>query len=136
MVAAALGSMTAVQAQTMKEEVSKSRERAAKPQALCDNSPEECGNGKPDVFGKSVDVAVLSVASGGQSGNLRKRRNGEAKDGVTVVTVKKLTAEERAALGTAATAEGAFAKKGVDFVKEASAEAESTSASAGKERTR
>lgn len=133
-IAVAMFLAVTVQAQT-KDELAKSRERAANLQTLCDSYPKECGSAGVDGFGKSVyDAALMAIANSVQLENLYKRQIGETKDGVTDVTIKKPTLEEWISLGATVTAEGASVKGAVDKANAAADEVKTMSEAAGKEK--
>lgn len=134
--AVAIMSVAFVQAQT-KEEISRSRERAARLQNLCNDYSKQKGSGNANIdgYGKSVyEAAIMAITNSEQLENLYKREIGETKDGVTDVTIKKPTLEEWIMLGTTITAEGAAVKSAVDKVNDASNEAKTMTEAASKEK--
>ena len=95
-----------VNAQNVKDEISKSVERAQNLQKLCDDY-KTCGDADVDGYGNSMrDAAVFAIANSEQLENLYKREIGESKDGVQDVTVKKPTLDEWLALASTIAGEG------------------------------
>lgn len=92
----------------VKDEIQKSRERAAKLETLCADY-KTSGNEKIDAYGNAVkEAAVYAVANSVQLENLYKRQIGESKDGSTEVTIEKPTAEEWTSLAATIAGEGAY----------------------------
>lgn len=116
---------TIANAQTVKEQLSKSEEHAQNLQTLVDNYPnKDCGNETIDGVGQNVyNAAIAAVASSAQLDSLYYRQIGETKDGVTDVTIKKPTLEEWTGLLATVTAEAASLKQVTDNIKGAGDEA-------------
>ena len=75
----------------IKDDIQKSKERAAKLQALC-NDYKTSGSANVDGYGDAVkNAAVLAIANSVQLENMYKREIGETQDGVTDVTITKPT---------------------------------------------
>ena len=78
----------------IKDDIQKSKERAAKLQALC-NDYKTSGSANVDGYGDAVkNAAVLAIANSVQLENMYKREIGETQDGVTDVTITKPTLDE------------------------------------------
>ena len=78
----------------IKDDIQKSKERAAKLQALCDDY-KASGNANVDGYGDAVkNAAILAIANSVQLENMYKRQIGETQDGVTDVTITKPTLDE------------------------------------------
>ena len=78
----------------IKYDIQKSKERAAKLQALC-NDYKTSGSANVDGYGDAVkNAAVLAIANSVQLENMYKRQIGETQDGVTDVTITKPTLDE------------------------------------------
>lgn len=107
----------------VKDEIQKSRERAAKLEALCkDYKPS--GNAKIDAYGDAVKAAaVYAIANSEQLENLYKRQIGESKDGNTEVAIEKPTAEQWQTLATTIAGEGASLAAANKLAQEAADEA-------------
>ena len=106
-------------AQSMKEQVTKSVERAEKLQKLCEGY-KACGNAGIDGYGNSIkEAAIFAIANSEQLENFYKREIGESKDGVQDVTIKKPSLEDWITLSTTIAGEGAKIKEAVDKAKDA-----------------
>lgn len=107
----------------VKDEIQKSRERAAKLEALCADY-KTSGNAKIDAYGDAVKAAaVCAIANSEQLENLYKRQIGESKDGNTEVTIEKPTAEQWQTLATTIAGEGAYLAAASKLAQEAADEA-------------
>lgn len=126
----ALMAISSVSAQSIKDEVAKSQERAARLQALC-NDFKACGNGNIDGYGNSIkEAAAFAIMNSEQLENLYKREIGETKDGVQDVTITKPSLTDWATLATTVAGEGAKIKEAVDKAKNAGEEAKNLSTEA------
>lgn len=118
----------------IKEDIQKSKDRAAKLQTLCE-SYKTSGSVNIDGYGDAVKkAAAFAIANSVQLENLYKRQIGETEDGVTDVTIKKPTLEEWTALATTIAGEAASIKEATDKVENAANEAKSMTESASKEK--
>lgn len=115
----ALMAISVANAQSMKEQVTKSVERAEKLQKLCEGY-KACGNAGIDGYGNSIkEAAIFAIANSEQLENFYKREIGESKDGVQDVTIKKPSLEDWITLSTTIAGEGAKIKEAVDKAKDA-----------------
>lgn len=109
-----LMAITTVNAQSIKDEVAKSQERAVKLQKLCEEY-NACGNAGIDGYGNSIkEAAIFAIANSEQLENFYKREIGESKDGVQDVTIKKPSLDEWVALSATIAGESAKIKEAVD----------------------
>ena len=115
----ALMAISVANAQSMKEQVTKSVERAEKLQKLCEGY-KACGNAGIDGYGNSIkEAAIFAIANSEQLEDFYKREIGESKDGVQDVTIKKPSLEDWITLSTTIAGEGAKIKEAVDKAKDA-----------------
>lgn len=118
----------------IKDDIQKSKERAAKLQALC-NDYKTSGNANVDGYGDAVkNAAVLAIANSEQLENMYKRQIGETKDGVTDVTVTKPTLDEWVTFATTVAGEAASIKAATDKVQAAANEAKKMTEDASKQK--
>jgi hypothetical protein len=130
----ALMAISSVSAQAIKDEVAKSKERAARLQALCKDY-KACGNGNIDGYGNSIkEAAAFAIMNSEQLENFYKREVGETKDGVQDVTITKPSLSDWATLATTVAGEGAKIKEAVDKAQNAGAEAKSIAEKASSEK--
>jgi hypothetical protein len=130
----ALMSLTVANAQSVKDELTKSQERAEKLQALCkDYKP--CKNANIDGYGNAIkEAAVFAIANTEQIGNLYIRDIQENADGTIDVTKKNPNLADWVALATTVAGEGAKIKEAVDKAKGAGEEAKNIAQSASSEK--
>lgn len=111
--------ITTANAQSVKDQLTKSQERAEKLQKLCDGY-NTCGNAGIDGYGNSVkEAAIFAIANSEQLENFYKREIGESKDGVQDVTIKKPSLEEWIELSTTIAGEGTKIKEATEKAKDA-----------------
>jgi hypothetical protein len=114
-----LMAITTVNAQSIKDEVAKSQERAEKLQKLCDGFT-TFGNAGIDGYGNSVKAAAFyAIENTNKLQNLYKREIGETKDGVQDVTIKKPSLDEWLTLSETILKEGDKIQEAVDKAKDA-----------------
>lgn len=131
---AALMTICAANAQSVKDEIAKSHERAEKLDALCKDY-KTCGNACVDGYGNHVkDAAVLAIANSVQLENLYKRQIQEGADGITDVTITKPKIEDWIALATTVAGEGASIKAATDEAQNAANEAKTMGDEASKQK--
>ena len=107
----------------IKDDIQKSKERAAKLQALC-NDYKTSGSANVDGYGDAVkNAAVLAIANSVQLENMYKREIGETQDGVTDVTITKPTLDEWVTFAATVAGEAASIKAATDKVQAAADEA-------------
>lgn len=103
----------------IKYDIQKSKERAAKLQALC-NDYKTSGSANVDGYGDAVkNAAVLAIANSVQLENMYKRQIGETQDGVTDVTITKPTLDEWVTFAETVAGEAASIKAATDKVQAA-----------------
>lgn len=120
--AVALFSVCIANAQ-MKDEIQKSRDRAAKLQVLC-NDYKTCGSAGIDGYGNDMKAAaLLAISNSEQLEKMYERQIGETADGVKDVTIKKPTIEDWITLSTTVAAEAISVKAAVDKAAGAGEEA-------------
>lgn len=114
-----------VNAQTVKERLTKSEEHMKNLKTLVDNYPnKDCGIETVDGVGQNVyNAALAAVSSSAQLDSLYYRQIGQTKDGVTDVTIKKPSMEEWMNLLSTATAEVTSLKQVADNINGAGDEA-------------
>lgn len=118
----------------IKDDILKSKERAAKLQALCDDY-KTSGNANVDGYGDAVkNAAILAIANSVQLENMYKRQIGETQDGVTDVTITKPTFDEWAAFAATVAGEAASIKAATDKVQAAASEAKKMTEEASKQK--
>lgn len=107
----------------IKNDIQKSKERATKLQALC-NDYKESGNANVDGFGDAVKkAAILAINNSTQLENMYKRQIGETKDGVTDVTITKPALDEWVTLAGTIAGEALSIKEATDKLEAATNEA-------------
>ncbi len=130
----ALMSLTVANAQSIKDEMAKSQERAEKLQALCKDY-KTCGNANIDGYGNSIkEAAVFAIANTEKISNLYTRDIQENADGTIDVTKKNPNLAEWVTLAATVAGEGAKIKEAVDKAKGAGEEAKNMAQSASSEK--
>lgn len=123
-----------VSAEGLNDEISASRDRSAKLQALC-NGYKTCGNANIDGYGNSMrDAALFAIANSEQLEGMYKRQLGENKDGIQDVTVTKPTLDEWVALSVTVAGEGAKITEAVNMAQAAGEEAKKMAEDSSKEK--
>lgn len=118
----------------IKDDIQKSKERAAKLQALCDDY-KTSGNANVDGYGDAVkNAAVLAIANSIQLENMYKRQIGETQDGITDVTITKPTLEEWITFAATVAGEGESIKVATDKVQAAADEVKKMTEEASKQK--
>lgn len=118
----------------IKDDIQKSKERAAKLQALC-NDYKTSGSANVDGYGDAVkNAAVLAIANSVQLENMYKREIGETQDGVTDVTITKPTLDEWVTFAATVAGEAASIKAATDKVQAAADEAKKMIEEASKQK--
>lgn len=118
----------------IKDDIQKSKERAAKLQVLCDDY-KTSGNANVDGYGDAVkNAAILAIANSVQLENMYKRQIGETQDGVTDVTITKPTLDEWVTFATTVAGEAASIKAATDKVQAAANEAKKMAEEASKQK--
>lgn len=118
----------------IKDDIQKSKERAAKLQALC-NDHKTSGSANVDGYGDAVkNAAVLAIANSVQLENMYKREIGETQDGVTDVTITKPTLDEWVTFAATVAGEAASIKAATDKVQAAADEAKKMIEEASKQK--
>lgn len=118
----------------IKDDIQKSKERAAKLQALCDDY-KKSGNANVDGYGDAVkNAAVFAIANSVQLENMYKRQIGETQDGVTDVTVTKPTLDEWVAFAATVAGEAASIKAATDKIQVAADEVKKMTEEASKQK--
>ena len=118
----------------IKDDIQKSKERAAKLQALCDDY-KASGNANVDGYGDAVkNAAILAIANSVQLENMYKRQIGETQDGVTDVTITKPTLDEWVTFAATVAGEAASIKAATDKVQAATSEAKKMIEEASKQK--
>lgn len=118
----------------LKDDIQKSKERAAKLQALC-NDYKTSGSANVDGYGDAVkNAAVLAIANSVQLENMYKRQIGETQDGVTDVTITKPTLDEWVTFAATVAGEAASIKAATDKVQAAADEAKKMTEEASKQK--
>lgn len=118
----------------VKDEIQKSKERAAKLQVLCDDYTPS-GNPKVDGFGDAMkDAAVLAISNSVQLESMYKREIGETQDGVTDITITKPTLDEWVSLATTIAGETVSIKNATDMAKAVTEEVKTMTEEASKEK--
>lgn len=124
----------AVNAQQIKDDIQKMRERAAILQTLVD-SYKVSKNAKVDGYGDAMkEAAVFAIDNRVQLENLYKRQIGETTDGVTDVTITKPSLEDWLLLSATIFKEGESIKKATDKLQETADEAKLMTENASKEK--
>ena len=118
----------------IKDDIQKSKERAAKLQTLCDDY-KASGNANVDGYGDAVkNAAILAIANSVQLENMYKRQIGETQDGVTDVTITKPTLDEWVTFAATVAGEAASIKTATDKVQAAANEAKKMAEEASKQK--
>ena len=120
----------------IKDDIQKSKERAAKLQVLCDDyKTSGNANANVDGYGDAVkNAAILAIANSVQLENMYKRQIGETQDGVTDVTITKPTLDEWVTFATTVAGEAASIKAATDKVQAAANEAKKMAEEASKQK--
>lgn len=118
----------------IKDDILKSKERAAKLQMLCDDY-KTSGNANVDGYGDAVkEAAVLAIANSVQLENMYKRQIGETQDGITDVTITKPTIDEWVTFASTVAGEAACIKAATDKIQAAANEAKKMTEEASKQK--
>lgn len=118
----------------IKGDIQKSKERAAKLQALCDDY-KASGNANVDGYGDALkNAAFFAIANSEQLENMYKRQIGETQDGVTDVTITKPTLDEWVKFAGTVAGETASIKAATDKVQAAADEAKKMAEEASKQK--
>lgn len=118
----------------IKDDIQKSKERATKLRALCDDY-KASENANVDGYGDAVkNAAVLAIANSVQLENMYKRQIGETQDGVTDITIAKPTLDEWVTFATTVAGEAASIKAATDKVQAAANEAKKMTEEASKQK--
>ena len=134
LIAVMMMSLAVSNAQSVKDEITKSQENAAKLQALCQDF-KTCGNAGVDGYGNAIkEAAVLAIANTEQINNLYVRDIQENADGTIDVTKKNPNLADWATLAATVAGEGAKIKEATDKAKGAAEEAKNLVQSATSEK--
>ncbi len=132
--AVALFAVSCVSAQNLKDEISKSKERSAKLEALSKDY-KTSGVANIDGYGNSIkEAAAFAILNSEKLEGMYKRQIGENKDGVTDVTIQKPSLEDWMQLATTVAGEGTKIKEATDKAKGAAEEAKNMAQNASLEK--
>lgn len=123
LMAVALFAVGCISAQNLKDEINKSKERAAKLEKL-NKDYKTSGVANIDGYGNAIkEAAAFAIQNTNKLDSLYKRQIGETVNGVTDETLKKPSIDEWVSLATTVAGEGAKIKEATDKAKGAAEEA-------------